>query len=732
MKKNGKLSKCLSLILCTAMVVTMMPESLAGVFGTVARVKAATTLYINDGTGKKLYDGTASGNGWSYDEGTGVLTLNGFHGSYIETAQDLTVKLEGENTLTMVESAGNTYGINAVGHTLTFEKTNSSETDMLTVKADYTSKEALLIKGDCILNGGTLVLDGESPVGVLGFHDSSLTVKNDANVSVTLNGSTDGCSGISTLWEDESATGSVNISVTGGDGNAVNNAYLSGSGNITFTATGGDEMYATNGALRLNKKAGSVSFNGEVRLETNISLFAIDEKASWNCSQTGFYWKKVASEYRYVLAGLDGNVIKDARIDFGTSVNFGVGRTEYTIGGLKVGTSYESNWAEDSGNLWLAPAVYGGTQPYRFSLKEENSLPAGLKIDSTNGSIYGTPTEATAKGSAVIVVTDASNDPANAKVITVNYEAVEVAVTTTGVTVAPATVELAAGETAQISATVLPAEASTSDVDFASADLSVAAVKHDTKTRTDNITTVEIEGVEGGKTTVTATTKQGSWTATINVTVKEATPEAKVGSDENGLYLYNVNSLKTYTIDGEPYTADGGGRIYLPSDLYNKTISIIKTNADPSLNSEAQQLDTSTVKLYPTVNDFNLPTLAAEGYLYNGEAYTVAAPVAKVSGMGTVTVYYEGTNGTFYSESTEAPSGAGSYAVTFHVAEGTDYMAISRLPVGTLTIRKAQWNKPQTQAQTAVGSADSINLKDYIAPGGHARYSSGDGRRECA
>ena len=245
------------------------------------------------------------------------------------------------------------------------------------------------------------MLDGESQGCVLGFHDSSLTVKNDANVSVTLNGSTDGCSGISTLWEDESATGSVNISVTGGYGAAVNNAYLRGSGDVTFTATGGDEMYATDGALRLNKTAGSVSLGGEVRLETTPGYFDIAEKASWNCSQTGFYWKKVASKERHALAGLDGEVITNARIDFGTSVNFGVGRTEYTIGGLKVGTSYESNWAEDSGNLWLAPAVYGGTQPYSFSLKEGSSLPAGLEIDSTQGSISGTPTETTDRKSVV-------------------------------------------------------------------------------------------------------------------------------------------------------------------------------------------------------------------------------------------------------------------------------------------------------------------------------------------
>ncbi len=92
----------------------------------------------------------------------------------------------------------------------------------------------------------------------------------------------------------------------------------------------------------------------------------------------------------------------------------------------------------------------------------------------------------------------------------------------------------------------------------------------------------------------------------------------------------------------------------------------------------------------PALSDFTVTAPAA--VTYSGSPVTVAAPVAVTAGVGEVTVKYNG--------STTAPTKAGSYAVTFDVAESATYNAATGFEIGTLVINK----KPVTIS--GIGAAD--------------------------
>jgi len=66
---------------------------------------------------------------------------------------------------------------------------------------------------------------------------------------------------------------------------------------------------------------------------------------------------------------------------------------------------------------------------------------------------------------------------------------------------------------------------------------------------------------------------------------------------------------------------------------------------------------------------------------------------------GTITIYYESTDGTSYSKSTNVPTAAGTYNVTFNVASATGWNAASGLSAGTLTINAFDPNLSTPKAE---------------------------------
>lgn len=91
----------------------------------------------------------------------------------------------------------------------------------------------------------------------------------------------------------------------------------------------------------------------------------------------------------------------------------------------------------------------------------------------------------------------------------------------------------------------------------------------------------------------------------------------------------------------------------------------------------------------PAWDNFDVTPELSQKQTYDGKPKEVTAqPKNGVIGMGSVTVCYEGSNGTTYPRSKTAPTNAGTYQVILTVAEGKNYTA-AEIEAGTLTIEKA-------------------------------------------
>ena len=110
------------------------------------------------------------------------------------------------------------------------------------------------------------------------------------------------------------------------------------------------------------------------------------------------------------------------------------------------------------------------------------------------------------------------------------------------------------GETAVISYSVEPSDASVKDVSFSSSDTSVATV--------DN--TGRVTAVAPGSATITVTSKDGGFTASVTVTV---IAKGSVGVAVTGIMLDNsevtleLGSTFTFTVTVEPDNATDKGVI---------------------------------------------------------------------------------------------------------------------------------------------------------------------------
>jgi hypothetical protein len=95
-----------------------------------------------------------------------------------------------------------------------------------------------------------------------------------------------------------------------------------------------------------------------------------------------------------------------------------------------------------------------------------------------------------------------------------------------------------------------------------------------------------------------------------------------------------------------------------------------KENIHFAKGTETAGLQVAT-KATPAATNFNIPT----GHIYTGnsQGFNIS-----ISGMGTVTVYYNG--------STVKPTNAGIYAVTIDVAEGTEFAVASGIALGEYKI----------------------------------------------
>lgn len=141
--------------------------------------------------------------------------------------------------------------------------------------------------------------------------------------------------------------------------------------------------------------------------------------------------------------------------------------------------------------------------------------------------------EAVSAGTAVITATSQSKSGVKA---TCTVTVVKKDIHVESVSVSPENVEIFKGESAQLTATVLPANADNKNVSWSSNKTSVATVNADGV----------VSGVGVGEAVITATTVDGSKTATCTITVKN--PPVKVSSVTLSEHSFTMESGTTHTL----------------------------------------------------------------------------------------------------------------------------------------------------------------------------------------
>ncbi|WP_461257715.1 leucine-rich repeat protein [Treponema sp. R80B11-R83G3] len=160
--------------------------------------------------------------------------------------------------------------------------------------------------------------------------------------------------------------------------------------------------------------------------------------------------------------------------------------------------------------------------------------------------------------------------------------------------------------------------------------------------------------------------------------------------DLSGLVVTLVYEDST-TDDVTPEDFEANGLTAIPSN--GDELIFSEHNGKPVTIKHGQHLMQETTakltvsKADPVTDDFIFS--GVETATYDGNQKSVHITPRNGKSNGTRKIYYEGTGETTYTKSETAPTNAGTYDVTFDIAEDTNYTAKSGLIVWTLTINPA-------------------------------------------
>ena len=174
-----------------------------------------------------------------------------------------------------------------------------------------------------------------------------------------------------------------------------------------------------------------------------------------------------------------------------------------------------------------------------WSLDSGSTLPNGLKLEKDT--ISGTPTAADTYTFTVTATNDSGSD---SKEFTLTINPAPILVT--GVTLKPTSLSLFTGDTATLTATVEPSNATNPNVTWSSDRSDVATVENG-----------KVTAKAAGTATITVTTEDGKKTATCTVTVRPDIPPA------NPNYRITVEATQGGTVTADPTAAKAGTTVTL-------------------------------------------------------------------------------------------------------------------------------------------------------------------------
>ena len=522
------LSLCMALALCLGLLpVTALAEGTAPqtLYVGSTTISAGYWTSSDGGTTWARQENQPEGNNYIYYDGQGTLKLHNAtiqggsitgsapfgSGIYALSSSNqpvtLTIELIGENTIT------GTFGIYVNATPPTTPGTDAS----LVIKKS----------GDNGDNGSlTVTGTGNSGLHIIsGTGDASLTIKNasvDAKTTQTYSSYAGVC-----VQSGASATGSPQLSL------AVNGGSLTASGTgsrdgILFYVGSSQATGATT-SLTVSENAIVDARNGGISA-LKISETLPTPTPTGNNSSGIVFDDKNGTVYGTVELQNDLTIGEGESLTVpeGASLTVPDGKTLTNNGTVTTeegGTLTNNGKIDNSGTLpdniqgSAPPKITTTSLPYGEVDKNysqplaatgndtitwsSSDLPEWLTLDS-NGTISGTPTAADTYNFTV-TATNGNGSDSKAFTLTVTQPV-------TGVTLDPTSLSLFTGDTATLTATVQPSNATNQNVTWQSDNANVATVEGGTVT-----------AVGAGETDITVTTEDGGKTATCHVTVTQST-----------------------------------------------------------------------------------------------------------------------------------------------------------------------------------------------------------------
>lgn len=530
--KKRILSLCMVLMLCLGLLPTTVLAAAEG---------APNNLYVGN---QNVKSGEAT-TFWTTDKSTGGLTEcegndDNWNVKYDPSTVTLTLKnatIEGEYDDVNISGAG-IYAASSSGPVslnIVLEEENKVS-GMYGIDVSSSGGSASLN----ISGSGSLTVSGHSGNGIGIFMSS----QNSANLtieeaSVTALGSQVGGSGVR-LITSQTGSPSLTIEVKGGslqasgetngihflsnanDATAVANLNVSGNAmvkasNIITTKDGTGSAPELKPAASGSDGTGGIIWDGKsgtvygsVTLQEGLEIgegesLTLDNEASLD-----------ANGYNVIV---DGGIVDDnIKNSLGDSMKYTPTITTTSLPNGTVGTGYSTTLSAD------------GTASITWSV-DSDSLPAGLSLDASTGVISGTPT---AEGVSTFTVTAANAYGSDSREFTLNIDKSEV-VPVTGVKLDKTSLTLQETDSATLTATVDPADATNKNVNWESNDTSIATVDASGK----------VTAISAGNATITAIAADGSGeSASCSVTVTHGnmvhTPkkDATCTADGNEEYWY--------------------------------------------------------------------------------------------------------------------------------------------------------------------------------------------------
>jgi uncharacterized repeat protein (TIGR02543 family) len=248
-----------------------------------------------------------------------------------------------------------------------------------------------------------------------------------------------------------------------------------------------------------------------------------------------------------------------------------------------------------------------------------------------------------------------------------------------------------------------------------------------------------LEQGEKGRVTITEDNKFEYSTHDINQEGNDSFSYRVKGSNEkySNTHNVNINIIEANSISGNAGTA-GATISYtdktvkaVTTDAYgnysfkvsNNWSGIVTPNKDgytfdpaDKLYTDVQENQTgqnyTATALIPVAGDYNIDNLE-QTY---GNVTDVSITPKTGKSDGAITIYYESSGGTTYTKSETVPTAAGTYTVTFDVAQTSGWHAVTDLSAGTLTITKATGEDLNITSYNNVydGKSHSIEVTNTI------------------